>query len=76
MNAISLHPVDEDVVAIVVVEGIYATMVLMVILQIPRKVKPHCTTKRGIMSKYNKKMGSTYEMHFPRVTGIITIYEV
>ena len=50
---------DEDVVVVVVMEEIPDTMVLMVIIyQILRKVKPHCTTRSGTILRQNKKMGS------------------
>ena len=53
---------DEDVVVVVVMEEIPDTMVLMVIIyQILRKVKPHCitrSTRSGIILRQNKKMGS------------------
>ena len=42
--------VDKDVVMVVVMEGIFDTMELMVvIIQIPKKGKPHGTTKSVII---------------------------
>ena len=59
---------DEDV------EEILDTMVLMVIiLQILRRGKPHCTTRNGITLRQNKKKGSVYEINFPRTMRIIAI---
>ena len=44
--------VDDDVVVVVAVEGIFDTMVLMiVIIQIPKKGKPHGTTRSGIIPR-------------------------
>ena len=44
--------VDENMVAVVVVEGIYDTMELMVIItQIPIKGKPLRTTRSGIIPR-------------------------
>ena len=44
--------VEEDVVAVVVVEGIFDTMVLMVVtIKILRKGKPHGTTISGIIPR-------------------------
>ena len=41
---------DEEVVTVVVMEGILDTMELMVvIIQIPKKGKPHGTTRSGII---------------------------
>ena len=59
---------DEDV------EEILDTMVLMVIiLQILRRGKPHCTTRNGIILRQNKKKRSVYEINFPRTMRIIAI---
>ena len=55
---------DKDVVAVLVVEGIFDTMELMVvIIQIPRKGKPHATIKSGIIPRGNKKIGSINKIH-------------
>ena len=44
---------------VVVVEEIPDTMVLMIIIhQILRKGKPHCTTRSGTIPRQNKKMES------------------
>ena len=66
--------VDEDEDVVVAVEKIPDTMVLMVIiLQILRRGKPHCTTRNGITLRQNKKKGSVYEINFPRTMRIIVI---
>ena len=54
VNAISPKPldIDEEVVADVVMEGIFDTMELMVvIIQIPKKGKSRGTTKSGIIPR-------------------------
>ena len=65
---------DEDEDVVVAVEEILDTMVLMVlILQILRRGKPHCTTRNGIILRQNKKKGSVYEINFLRTIRIIAI---
>ena len=69
-----LMDVDEDEDVVVAVEEILDTMVLMVlILQILRRGKPHCTTRNGIILRQNKKKRSVYEINFPRTMRIIAI---
>ena len=69
---LKLVDVDEDVV--VVVEGIPVTMVLMVIiLQIFIKRKPHHTTRSRVIQRQNKKMGSVYKINIPRTMRMIVI---
>ena len=69
---LKLVDVDEDVV--VVVEGIPVTMVLMVIiLQIFIKRKPHYTTRSRVIQRQNKKMGSVYKINIPRTMRMIVI---
>ena len=64
--------VDEDVV--VVVEEISDTMVLIVIIhQILKKWKPHCTIRSGTILRYNKKMGSVYKINLLKTIRIIVI---
>ena len=62
--------VNEDVV----VEGIFDTMELMVvIIQIPKKGKPHGTTRSEIIPRSNKKLRSIYKIHLVRPMKIIAI---
>ena len=57
-----------------VMEEIFDTMELMiVIIQIPGKIKPSRTTRSGIIPRLNKKMGSIYKIHLPRPMKIIVI---
>ena len=59
---------DEDMV----VEEILDTMVLIVIIhQILKKGKSHCTTRNGIIPRQNKKMGSVYKINLLRTMKII-----
>ena len=61
---------DEDMV----VEEIPGTMVLMVIIhQILRKGKSHCTIRSGIIPRQNKKMGSVYKINLLKTMRIIVI---
>ena len=65
---------DKDMDMVVVVEEIPDTMVLMVIIhQILRKRKPHCTTRSGIILRQNNKMGSVYKINLLRTMRIIVI---
>ena len=66
--------VDENKDMVMVVEEIPDTMVLIVIIhQILRKGKPHCTTKSGTILRQNKKMGSVYKISLLRTMRIIVI---
>ena len=63
---------DEDMV--MVMEEIPDTIVLMVIIhQILKKGKPHCTIKSGIILRQNKKMGSVYKINLLRTMRITVI---
>ena len=61
---------DDDVI----VEEIPDTIVLIVIIhQILKKGKSHCTTRSGIILRQNKKMRSIYKINLPRTMRIIVI---
>ena len=65
---------DEDEEMVVAVEGIPDIMVIMVIIpQILKKGKLHCTTKSRIILRQNKKMGSVYKISLLRTMRIIII---
>ena len=69
-----LVDVDEDEDMVMVVEKIPDTMVLIVIIyQILKKGKSHCTIRSGIKLIQNKKMGSVYKINLLKTMRIIVI---
>lgn len=69
-----LKLVDMDKKMVMVVKGIPNAIVLMVVIpQIPKKVKSHCTTRSRVILRYHKEIGSGYEIDLPRTMRIITI---
>ena len=68
-----LMDMDKDENMVVVVEGILDTMVIMVIIpQILKTGKSHCTTRSRVL-RQNKKMGSVYKINLPRTMRVIAI---
>ena len=71
---LKLVDMDEDEDVVVIVEEIPDTMALIVIIhQILKKEKPHCTTRSRTRLRQNKKMGSDYNINLLRIIRIIVI---
>ena len=68
-----LVDVDDDEDMVIVVEGIYDPMVLMIVIpQIRRKRKSHYNIRKSSNTKVTQtKMGSVHEIDVPRTIRII-----